>query len=148
MDDLFALNYRIATQLDVANGNVRSAATKTPVCLGRLKTDSEGLEAFLTSLPKERHENSIPDTSLNKEYLRFARQTARDVVSGGFCGLVVLNIDMPLARVLAGLTNQQINDLSFRWPGLILEAAEVATISVPEFHATAMLHYPAALIAA
>lgn len=148
MDDLFALNHQLATTLGVANKNVCNTMGQIPVCLAKLRAKGNDFEAFLGNLPNEQYENTVADTSLNKEYLRFVRQTARDVVAGGFYGLIVLHIDMRLAKILAGLTNRQIREISFRWPGLLFEAAEIVKLPVPEFHATAALHYPAALLAA
>ncbi len=149
MDDLQALNSRILNQMGTANVNLHAILDLVPVCLGRLKPDGRELTDLLSRLSGVTHENSLDITSINREYLGYARQTARDITSGGyFDGLIILNIDLCQARALARLTNQQIADLSRRWPGTIFEVSANFHRSVQALHAAAVPHYSAAILAA
>lgn len=147
MDDLQALNKRILAHAGASNRNLETVLNLVSVCFGKLKPSSQELSALLANLPAS-SENTLDVMSLNKEYLQFARQTARDITSGHFDGLVVLNIDLAQARLLARLTNQQITELSRRCDGLIFETACAATLSVNPLHNSAAPHYSAAMLAA
>ena len=148
MDDLKALNSRILNQMGTANVNLHAILELVPVCLGRLKPDGRELTDLLSKLSEATHENMLDVTSINREYLGYARQTARDITTGYFDGLVILNIDLCQARALARLTNQQIAELSRRWPGTIFEVGANFHRSVQELHAAAVPHYSAAILAA
>ena len=148
MDDLQALNSRILNQMGASNVNLRAILNLVSVCLGRLKPDGRELTDVLSKLSGVTHENSLDVTSINREYLGFARQTARDITGGYFDGLIILNIDLCQARALARLTNQQIAELSRRWPGTIFEVSANFHRSVQALHAAAVPHYSAAILAA
>ena len=148
MEDLQALNKRILTQMGAANVNLHSVLNLLAVCVGKLKLSAEEITGALASVHSSRHENSLDVTSINKEYLSYARQTARDIINGYFDGLIVLNIDLAQARVLARLTNQQITDLSRRWTGLVFEVSVAATRNVGPLHTKAVPHYAVAMLAA
>ena len=148
MDDLRSLNTRIISQMGAANLNLQTTLDIVTLCLGKLKPRAAELQGFIVKPAGPVHENSLHITSLNKEFLHFARQTSRDVVHGNFDGLIILNIDLAQARVLSNLSNQQITDISRRWPGAIFEPAPAVTLSVDTFHAAAVPHYSAALLAA
>ena len=109
MEDLQALNKRILTQMGAANVNLHSALSLLAVCVGKLKLSAEEISTTLAGLSTNHHENSLDVTSINKEYLSYARQTSRDIINGYFDGLIILNIDLAQARVLARLSNQQIS---------------------------------------
>ena len=147
MDDLQALNSRILNQMGASNVNLRAILNLVSVCLGRLKPDGRELTDLLSRLSEVTHENSLDVTSINREYLGFARQTARDITGGYFDGLIILNIDLCQARALARLTNQQIAELSRRWPGTIFEVSANFHRSVQAWHAAAVPHYSAAILA-
>lgn len=147
MDDLRSLNARIITQMGAANVNLRTTLDILTVCLGKLKPSARELQEALGKQPGL-HENSLDVTSINKEYLHFARQTSRDIVRGAFEGLIILNVDLAQAKILATLSNQQITDLSRRWPGTIFQGASAVKQFVGQFHAAAVPHYSAALLAA
>ncbi len=148
MDDLQALNSRILSQMGASNVNLHAILDLVSVCLGRLKPDGRELTDLLSRLSGVTHENSLDVTSINREYLGYARQTARDITSGYFDGLIILNIDLCQARALARLTNQQIAELSRRWPGTIFEVSANFHRSVHALHAAAVPHYSAAILAA
>ena len=148
MDDLQALNSRILNQMGASNVNLRAILNLVSVCLGRLKPDGRELTDLLSRLSEVTHENSLDVTSINREYLGFARQTARDITGGYFDGLIILNIDLCQARALARLTNQLIAELSRRWPGTIFEVSANFHRSVQALHAAAVPHYSAAILAA
>lgn len=150
MDDLRSLNARIISQMGATNVNLRTTLDMDilTVCLGKLKPSAREFQDGLGKLSVSSHENSLDVTSINKEYLNFARQTSRDIVRGAFEGLIVLNVDLAQARILATLSNQQITDLSRRWPGTIFQGASAVKQSVGQFHAAAVPHYSAALLAA
>ena len=148
MDDLQALNSRILNQMGAENVNLREILSLVSICFGRLKPDGRELTDFLGKLSETVHENSLDVTSINREYLGYARQTARDITSGYFDGLVILNIDLCQARALARLTNQQISELSRRWPGTIFEVSTTCNRSVQSLHSAAAPHYSAAILAA
>lgn len=147
MEDLKALNKRILSQVCAPNGNVHHALNLVSVCLGTLKPNGVELAQAIGQLPLS-IENTIDLIAINKEYLNFARQVARDITNGNFDGLVVLSIDLLQARVLARLTNQQITDLSRYWPGTIFRTTNVVTLRVNALHAAAVPHYSAAILAA
>ncbi len=148
MDDLQALNSRILNQMSASNVNLHTILDLVSVCLGRLKPDGRELTDLLSRLSEVTHENSLDVTSINREYLGYARQTARDITIGYFDGLIILNIDLCQARALARLTNQQIAELSRRWPGTIFEVSANFHRSVQALHASAVPHYSAAILAA
>ena len=148
MNDVQALNSRILNQMGASNVNLRAILNLVSVCLGRLKPDGRELTDLLSRLSEVTHENSLDVTSINREYLGFARQTARDITGGYFDGLIILNIDLCQARALARLTNQQIAELSRRWPGTIFEVSANFHRSVQALHAAAVPHYSAAILAA
>ena len=118
------------------------------MCLGKLKPSGQALSDFIGLIAQQTNENPLDVVSINKEFLQFARQTARDVTSGYFDGLIVLNIDFAQARVLARLTNQQITDVSRRWDGLVFEPAGATSLQVQHLHESAAPHYSVALLAA
>jgi hypothetical protein len=89
MEDLQALNKRILTQMGAANVNLHSALSLLAVCVGKLKLSAEEISTTLAGLSTNHHENSLDVTSINKEYLSYARQTARDIING-IDGLIVL----------------------------------------------------------
>ena len=148
MDDLQALNRRILAHSGTPNDNIETVLGLISVCLGKLKPSGQDLNDFVAQLAHQCHENSLDVVSLNREYLQFARQTARDVISGYFDGLIVLNIDFAQARVLARLSNQQITEISRRWNGLVFEAAGATALQVQRLHESAAPHYSVALLAA
>ncbi|WP_126448151.1 hypothetical protein [Sulfuricystis multivorans] len=148
MDDLRALNKRILMQMGPANVNLHSTLNLLTVCLGKLKPSASELSTVATVVAHSHHQNPPDVTAINKEYLLFARQTARDVLSGYFDGLIILSINMAQARVLARLTNQQISDISRRWPGTIFDVSGAATLSIRPLHQKAIPHYSAAMLAA
>lgn len=145
MDDLRALNERILAQTGAVNGNLRAVVDLLPVCMGKLIAPLEDLVAQGTL--KSAQENSLDITSLNKDYLMFARQTARDVLHGFFAGLVILHIDFNQAQTLANLTNKQITSISRHWSGTVFIVAGVAQRMIGPLHTAAMPHYPAAILA-
>ncbi len=146
-EDLKALNQRILAHLCTPNVNLDRALGFLSVCLGRLKpTGQEIVEG--SNLKAAANDNSLDVISINKEYLTFARQVARDITSGYFDGLLVLGIDLSQARSLARLSNQQIHDLARFYPGTVFEVAGLAQRPVAEFHSAAVPHYSAALLAA
>lgn len=148
MEDLQALNKRILTQMGAANVNLHSALSLLAVCVGKLKLSAEEISAALAGPSTNHHENSLDVTSINKEYLSYARQTARDIINGYFDGLIVLNMDLAQARVLARLSNQQISDLSRRWMGPVFDVSVAATRNVGPLHSKAVPHYSVAMLAA
>lgn len=148
MDDLQVLNKRILSLSGTPNNNIETILGLISVCLGKLKPSGPELDDFLCQIAHQSNENSLDVVSLNKEFLLFARQTARDVTSGYFDGLIVLSIDLAQARALARLTNQQITDISRRWNGLVFEAAGATSLQVQRLHESAAPHYSAALLAA
>ena len=148
MDDLQALNRRILNHAGAINGNIESVIELISVCLARLKPSGEALANYVSDVTHRSHENTLDVVSLNKEYLQFARQTSRDVTSGHFDGLIVLNIELSQARVLARLTNQQITEISRHWNGLIFDFVTAASLQVNRLHDAAAPHYSAALLAA
>lgn len=148
MDDLQALNKRILGHSGTPNDNIETVLGLISVCLGKLKPSGQELSDFIGQLAHQSNENSLDVVSINKDFLQFARQTARDVTSGYFDGLIILNIDFAQARVLARLTNQQITDVSRRWNGLIFEAAGATSLQVQRLHESAAPHYSVALLAA
>lgn len=149
MDDLHALNKRILSHSGSANENIETILNLLSVCLGKLKFSAEELGSILEqSSARSSHENSLDVTSINREYLQFARQTARDVSAGNFDGLVVMNIDFAQSRVLSRLTNQQITEISRRSPGAVFETAAATALQVQKLHDSAVPHYSAALLAA
>lgn len=148
MDDLQALNKRILAHSGTPNDNIGTVIELISVCLGKLKPSGQALSEFVGQLAQQSHENPLDVVSINKEYLQFARQSARDVTAGYFDGLIVLNIDFAQARVLARLTNQQITEISRRWDGLVFEAAGATALQVQRLHESAAPHYSVALLAA
>lgn len=148
MDDLQALNKRILAHSGTPNDNIETVLELISVCLGKLKPSGQALTEFVGQLAQQAHENALDVVSINKEFLQFARQTARDVTAGYFDGLIVLNIDFAQARVLARLTNQQITEISRRWDGLVFEAAGATALQVQRLHESAAPHYSVALLAA
>ena len=148
MEDLRALNKRILTQMGAANVNLLSTLNLLSVCLGKLKPSADELSTAVAVVAPSHHENPLDVTSINKEYLMFARQTARDILNGYFDGLIILSIDLAQARVLARLTNQQITDISRRWLGTVFDVSGAATRNVGPLHAKAVPHYSAAMLAA
>ncbi len=148
MEDLQALNKRILTQMSASNVNLHSVLNLLSVCVGKLKLSAEDMASALRVIPNSANENPLDVTSINREYLLFARQTSRDIINGHFDGLIILNIDLAQARTLATLTNQQITDLSRRWQGTVFDVAYAATRSVSPLHAKAIPHYSAAMLAA
>jgi hypothetical protein len=148
MDDLQALNKRILAHSGTPNDNIETVIELISVCLGKLKPSGQALSEFVGQLAQQSHENPLDVVSINKEYLQFARQSARDVTAGYFDGLIVLNIDFAQARVLARLTNQQITEISRRWDGLVFEAAGATALQVQRLHESAAPHYSVALLAA
>ena len=148
MDDLQALNKRILAHSGTPNDNIETVIELISVCLGKLKPSGQALSEFVGQLAQQSHENPLDVVSINKEYLRFARQSARDVTAGYLDGLIVLNIDFAQARVLARLTNQQITEISRRWDGLVFEAAGATALQVQRLHESAAPHYSVALLAA
>jgi hypothetical protein len=148
MEDLQALNRRILTQMGAANVNLRTALNLLPVCLGKLRATADDISSMIGKLATIHHENSLDVTSINKEYLLYARQTARDILNGYFDGLIILSIDLSQARILARLSTQQITDLSRRWQGAVFEVAGAVSRPVGPLHAAAVPHYSAAMLAA
>ena len=148
MAALQALNKRILAPSGTPNDNIETVIELISVCLGKLKPSGQALSAFVGQLAQQSHENPLDVVSINKEYLQFARQSARDVTAGYFDGLIVLNIDFAQARVLARLTNQQITEISRRWDGLVFEAAGATALQVQRLHESAAPHYSVALLAA
>lgn len=148
MDDLQALNKRILAHSGTPNDNIETVLELISVCLGKLKPSGQALSDFVGQLAQQSNENPLDVVSINKDYLQFARQTARDVTAGYFDGLIVLNIDFAQARVLARLTNQQITEISRRWNGLVFEAASATALQVQRLHESAAPHYSVALLAA
>lgn len=148
MEDLQALNKRILTQMGAANVNLRTALNLLPVCLGKLTATADDISSMLGKLATIHFENSLDVTSINKEYLLYARQTARDILNGYFDGLIILNIDLSQARVLARLSTQQITDLSRRWQGTVFQVAGAVSRPVGPLHSAAVPHYSAAMLAA
>lgn len=148
MDDLQVLNKRILSHSGTPNDNIEKVLELISVCLGKLKPSGQALSDFIGLIAQQTNENPLDVVSINKEFLQFARQTARDVTSGYFDGLIVLNIDFAQARVLARLTNQQITDVSRRWDGLVFEPAGATSLQVQHLHESAAPHYSVALLAA
>lgn len=148
MEDLRALNKRILTQMGAANVNLQTALSLLSVCVGKLTLSAEEMTTALSSLPVTNNENPLDVISINKEFLMYARQTSRDILNGYFDGLIILNIDLAQARVLARLSNQQITDLSRRWTGTVFDVSVAATRNVGALHAKAVPHYSAAMLAA
>lgn len=148
MDDLQALNKRILQLCGTPNNNIETVLELISVCLGKLKPSGQALADFISQMSLRTSENPLDILSINKEYLQFARQTARDITSGLFDGLIVLNIDFSQARALARLTNQQISDIARRWDGAIFDAAGATSLQVQRLHESAAPHYSVALLAA
>lgn len=148
MTDLETLNERISTFAHATNFNLLDNLSQVKTCLGRLKlTAAEILDAAANS-EHARQGNELALTALNREYLHFARQTARDVVNGLLDGLVVLGITMPQARALAGLTNQQILAIAKSWPGPVFLVSQAIKLDLKPLHSKVKPHYKAALLAA
>lgn len=148
MDDLQALNKRILFHCGTPNNNIETVLELISVCLGKLKPSAQAMTDFMSQMSQRTSENSLDIVSINREYLQFARQTARDITSGHFDGLIVLNIDFSQARVLARLSNQQISDIARRWDGVIFDAAGATSLQVQRLHESAAPHYSVALLAA
>lgn len=148
MDDLQALNKRLLSQMEVPNLNLQTTINLVTICLAKLRPSGHELDNLLTHLSSLSHQNPLDVASINKEYLMYARQTARDITMGYFDGLIILNIDLCQARVLARLTNQQISELSYRWDGTIFEMTAAAQSQVGKLHPAAVPHYSTALLAA
>ncbi|MBX3669560.1 MAG: hypothetical protein KF778_14265 [Rhodocyclaceae bacterium] len=148
MDDLVSLNARILSLVPGANENLRNVLDVLPVCVAKLKP---GLVEFMTGLKSGTrlpYENCPDFSSINREYLNYARLVSRDIVHGNFDGLIVIHISMAQARVLARLTNKQIGDLSLYWRGLVFEVTMAATRALCPLHAGATSQYPVAVLAA
>lgn len=151
MEDLQALNKRILAHLGDGAGNVNlhSALNLITVCVGKFALSPADIFSTLAGRAGgSHHENPLDVTSLNKEYLLFARQTSRDILNAQFDGLITLNIDINQARVLARLSTQQITELSRHWKGLVFEVPPTATHKVPPMHTKAIPHYSVAILAA
>lgn len=148
MNDLRALNERILLQTQAVNVNLHHTLDVLSVCVGKLSLSSTQLAAALQSLPGCTHENSLDVTSINKDYLLYARQTSRDILHGYYAGLIILGIDLAQAKIIAQLSNQQITELSRRWDGTVFEVTSAATRKVVRFHASAAPHYSVAMLAA
>ena len=97
MDDLQVLNKRILSHSGTPNDNIEKVLELISVCLGKLKPSGQALSDFIGLIAQQTNENPLDVVSINKEFLQFARQTARDVTSGYFDGLIVLNIDFAQA---------------------------------------------------
>lgn len=148
MDDLLVLNNHIVTYLRGENVNLRSVLGVLPVCVAKLKPSATAMESALRTISTQVFENRAEVAGLNREYLAFARLIARDIRHGYFDGLIVLHIDMAQARVLAELTNQQINDLALRWRGPIFGASAAVTRKQLRMHPAAIAQYTVAVLAA
>ncbi len=148
MEDLRALNKRILTQMGAANANLLSTLNLLSVCLGKLKLSADDLSSAAAVVAAPLHSPPLDVTSINKEYLIFARQTARDILNGYFDGLIILSINLAQARVLARLTNQQITNISRSWQGTVFDVSGAATRNMGPLHAKAIPHYSAAMLAA
>ena len=147
LDDLKALNQRLLNHFCSGAVSMERALSYISVCLAKLSASGTDLAAFTATAAQP--QNSIDVASLNKEYLQYARQVARDVNAGAFDGLVVLGIDMQQARALARLSNQQILQLSLYYPGPIFQMASVSNRQMErDLHYKAAPHYATGLIAA
>ena len=147
LDDLKALNLRMLKQFCNCVPAIERTISYISVCLGKLTPSGTDLASFAMSPSGE--QNPIDVASLNKEYLNYARQVARDINSGFFDGLVILGINMQQARALARLSNQQIHQLAVYYPGHIFQMSAVANRQMEhELHHKAAPHYATGLIAA
>jgi hypothetical protein len=113
-------------------------------CIGKLEPDAGSLTEALKNSSGMAPQNTVHNTpatiTINTEYLRFARQVARDICNGCFEGLVTLDIDAAQANVLASLTNKQITYLSETWLGAIFRV-EGPMLTASCLHAKALPHY-------
>lgn len=147
-NDLRALNQRLLSNLNAASDNLKKAVNLSPVCLATLKPGGWELMEALTKVAAQ-PENSLDVVYINKDFLNFARQISRDIVTGNFDGLVILGIDLCQARALAKLTNADILALSRRWPGQIFKYSSVVNRDWPKpFSANVLPHHAATLLAA
>lgn len=148
MTDIETLNERIAKFCGATNNNLIAHLSQVQTCLGRLNITAEGIREAASTSEQAGQGNELALTSLNREYLHFARQTARDIVNGAFEGLVVLGITMPQAHALAELTNQQILAIARSWPGPVFQVVPAIKLDMKQLHRKVLPHYQSALLAA
>ncbi|MBL8473220.1 MAG: hypothetical protein JNM98_15595 [Rhodocyclaceae bacterium] len=148
MDDLTVLNNRIVAYAGGKNVSLEAVLNVLPVCIAKFKPSALQVISALQAIPKQKLENRAEVAAINHEYLAFARLIARDIGRGYFDGLIVLHIDMAQARVLAELSNQQIQELSVRWRGTIFDASAAVTRTLLRMHPAALAQYSVAMLAA
>ncbi len=85
-----------------------------PVCLGEFAHSGSELAEFLAR-SKQTHHNPLPVAKLNRQYLRFARLAAKDVVAGKLEMLVRLGLNLDQIQLLSKLPNEAMNRLAFGW---------------------------------
>ncbi len=149
MDDLIELNQRICAQLPPRNANLISVLGLVRTCVGTLIPNEEELTAAVRAneIPQQ-HQNPPAVEEINRDYLVFARQTCRDIIRGGYDGLIVLGVTLSQARALAALTTRQIDAVAKSWRGYVFRVREGAAKPAPIFHSAAVPHYSAAILAA
>lgn len=146
--DLQALNQRLMSRVANAGESLQKAINLSPVCIATLKPDGWCLMESLSSLASS-PDNPLDTVYINKDFLNFARQVARDVCAGNFDGLLVLGIDLCQARALSKLSNTDILFLARRWDGEIFRYISVVNREWPKTYSHAVVpHFAATMLAA
>ena len=147
MDDLIQLNRRIADHwLGSLDDDHEAYLSFASVCLGNCTCSGTQLTQFL-ACPNQKHRNCISIARLNRQYLRFARLAAKDVLGGKFEMLIMLGITLEQAEVLGNLTNKAVTRLAFCWDGPIIQFASQAFNRGVLLHGNAARHHATAFIA-
>jgi hypothetical protein len=119
MDAIKELNRTMASHLISGNDKAKSeyiAHMRTAVVY--LAATAHDLQALLSATHAS-HENALPVMHANRDFLNAMRLASKDVFAGRPQNLVIFDIDIRSATILAQLTNQQVNQLAYHWPGHI-----------------------------
>lgn len=123
--------------------NMRSA-------VAYMQPSADKIESFFTQ-SAHAHSNQIQVVYANRDFLNGIRLAAKDVFAGRVQNLVIFDLDIRLAQILAKLTNQQINQLAIHWPGniYVAKAEQIDTgkelhPDVANFHAISLGRFTAA----
>jgi hypothetical protein len=147
MDDLEKLNRTIAAhwlgKLDACQEGYLAYASR---CVGLLFHSASELAERLQRL-RQNHEDPRRVAKLNRRYLHFARLAARDAGAGKLDMLVRLGITLSQAKVLRGLTDEDVDRLAFGWNGPIMRFSSQGFDRGTALHHQAGKHHATAFLA-
>ena len=147
MEELVKLNRRIAAHwLGVLDPDQSAYLEYAAACLGEFRHSAAELARVL-SFKRVLIPNSLPVAHLNRQYLRFARLAAKDVVAGNPEMALRLGVNHEQIMFLGSLTNRMVKQLAFAWDGPIIRFSRQAFVKGVALHQYSARHHATAILA-